>query len=289
MSSVLDSQQAIYLRQSGKVLLDRSLVRPSPQTLATLIDNLHALGFCLTKPLWERLKTQNDSRLGSFYREVLPVLQEMVGAHRSLEPFYPNFPRQVMEAEESELIFNALAHYFGFAVSDVIGDPSFRMMPEYEKARRPQLAEPHELRPIDLGDERDFDRLFKRLVGSHGSLSAEDRQVIGWFGANRDVAALMPAEIPYKENLAVLVAALPDLAAMGRSIRTAVDVLRVACALSGGDVSLAEPTRFISFPKRHRRILLGWLENCPNLTEDMLRWPERFKSEQRSKSEARIG
>lgn len=54
--------------------------------------------------------------------------------------------------------------------------------------------------------------------------------------------------------------------------KTATDVLRLAVALSEGDVSLASSVRFKKFNRAERRFLLGLLEQCGNITEDMLRY-----------------
>ena len=42
--------------------------------------------------------------------------------------------------------------------------------------------------------------------------------------------------------------------------------------MSEGDVSLAAPTKFRKFSRRERRFLLRALEDCGEITEDMLRW-----------------
>lgn len=47
--------------------------------------------------------------------------------------------------------------------------------------------------------------------------------------------------------------------------------------MSGGDVSLAENTKFRSFTRRERKALLSLLENCGQTIEDMLRWKGRWK------------
>jgi hypothetical protein len=91
---------------------------------------------------------------------VKPVLAKMVGAHREFRPMYPNFPNQVMEASEAELWFNAMANYFGFHLSDLLGDPNLVVLPQYEKEVRPFLDEHHDLRWIELGSEEDFNSIF---------------------------------------------------------------------------------------------------------------------------------
>jgi len=60
-------------------------------------------------------------------------------------------------------------------------------------------------------------------------------------------------------------------------VKTATDVLRLAVAFSDGDVSLAEPTKFMKFKRQERKWLLELLERSDQPTEDMLRWVEPWK------------
>ncbi len=68
-----------------------------------------------------------------------------------------------------------------------------------------------------------------------------------------------PEAIPVRENRAVVnearLAVDVDLL-----LDTVTDVLRLACALSGGDVTLQEPTRFRTLPRPARRALLAGLD-----------------------------
>jgi hypothetical protein len=61
------------------------------------------------------------------------------------------------------------------------------------------------------------------------------------------------------------------------TVDTATDVLRLAAALSGGDIALRERTRLRRFTRRERRFLLALLERAPNLDDDVARRRERFK------------
>src|SRR5262249_17683404 len=54
-------------------------------------------------------------------------------------------------------------------------------------------------------------------------------------------------------------------------------VLRVAVAMSGGDVSLATPGKLRRFKRTERRFLLDAMEAISAVTEDMLRRPEVWK------------
>lgn len=243
-------QKEIYLTKSLKVILpDGGNGKGAPPVVATTAKNLQSLGFGLSTPLLERLSTLPESHVAEWYEAVLPILKKMVGRHRAFKPFYPNFPKQVMEASEAELYFNAMTHYFGFVLSDMLDDPNLVVLPNYEKEARPILDEFHELRWIDLGSEADFDSIFTRLAASNGSLSESDKEILGWFATERNVSALIPDDIPQKETLAFLVATLPQPECLLPLVKTATDVLRVAVAMSKGDVSLAEPTKFRSFTK----------------------------------------
>ncbi|MEO1525275.1 MAG: TerD family protein [Planctomycetota bacterium] len=272
------TQTSIFLTKSLKVIVPAGDIAESTSpVVATTARNLQALGFGLSAPLLKRLATLSDSAVAKWYRSVLPTLKKLVGAHRKFEPFYPNFPKQVMEASDAELYLNAMTHYFGFVLSDMLDDPNLVVLPNYEKEARPILDEFHSLRWIDLGTEDEFDAIFTRLASINGSLSESDRDILGWFASERDVAKLVPDHIPQKETLAFLVATLPQPECLLPSVKTATDVLRIAVAMSDGDVSLAEATKFRNFTKRERRFLLACLESAgASRTEDMLRWKRRW-------------
>jgi len=268
---------SIYLRKSGKVILPVGTGEPTWQGVGTIAKNLQSLGFGLSSALLDRLARLPDEFIAEWYKQLLPTLKEMVGSHRTFRPMYPNFPKQVMDATEAELFFNAMTHYYGFMLSDMLGDPNLVMLPHYEKESRSTLDEFHDLRWLDLGSEEDFHAIFTRLVSSNGSLSDSDKKILRWFVSNRDIADLLPEQIPQKETLAFLVAILPQPDCLISKIKTATDILRVAVAMSNGDVSLAEPTKFRNFAKRERRFLLGCLEQCgSSMTEDILRWKDRW-------------
>ena len=271
------SSTEIYLTKCRKVILPGGSGGVASAEIATVAKNLQALGYGLSQSVLEKLATLSSQEVTNWYQEILPVLQRMVGAHREFKPMYPNFPRQVMEASHADLYLNAIVHYYGFMLSDMLGDPDFVLLPHYEKIIRPQLDELHQLRWIELGTDDDFNQLFTRLAASNASLSEMDKEILRWFATNRDVEALIPETIPQKETLAFLAALLPGSQVLIKSIKTATDVLRIAVAMSDGDVSLAEPVRFRNFAKRERRFLLSCLENTgTSRTEDMLRWKDRW-------------
>ena len=84
-----------------------------------------------------------------------------------------------------------------------------------------------------------------------------------------------------RENRAVLNGVRLVLGRSLVAVDTTTDVLRLACHVSGGDVSLATPTRFRSFGRPERRILLAALNEVVAASQDKLgdvpRYAERWK------------
>src|SRR3569833_1890087 len=212
----------IYLRRRCKVHVKEGTGSIPVSHAAALQKNIESLGFACSEPLLERLQTLSPEKLGIFYKDLVATLREIVGAHRQFKPMYPNFPEQVMEMSEARLYLNAFLHYLT------------NRLPVYEKKDRPALADEVNLRVIELGSKEDFESIFPRLAGSKTSLSAEDKKDLSWFVAQYrdDIARLIPADVPQKENLALLGAqllrctSLADTFMEGK-LKTATDVLRV--------------------------------------------------------------
>lgn len=89
-----------------------------------------------------------------------------------------------------------------------------------------------------------------------------------------------PETIPMRESSAVVNRARLDSGAT-LLLDTVTDVLRLACVLSDGDVTLLEPTRFRSPSRRVRRALLAGLDrvvaDAPDKLADVLAHREAFK------------
>lgn len=265
----------IYLRRRGKLLLKPGDGGASATQIAMVQKETEALGFVLSPAVVERMGTLSTEQLTRVLRELRKHLAPMTGAHREHRPLFPDFPRGSLALAEAELYMRAVYHYL--------------------TRRRLHLAEPQEAAPllngrapreIDLGTSEDFEALCTQLAASRSSLSAQDKADLGWFiqQYRAQVLRLLPPEIPYKENLALIGAGLlrqaPGAATdafLSERIKTATDVLRLAVALNEGDLSLAEPTRFQRMKRGERRRLLQCLDACAEPLEDMRRWSERWK------------
>ena len=269
----------IYLRRRNKIAISAtpSNDEMSDAYLVTLQKNLESLGYALSAETLKAIKQLNETQIASLYGELTEALQQLVGAHVQYKPMYPNFPKQIAEADEVELYINSQLHYFG----DWLG---VRILPDYEKLPRDEFADKVNLKTISLGDNEDFNSIFTNLTKSKTSMSDIDKQDVEWFVKTfgNDIAAILPNEMPNKENVATVSSYLLKHTALPRDtvkayFKTATDVLRLLAALSEGDVSLATTTKYKSIGRSERRMLLGLLENSGSITEDMLRYKEQWK------------
>ena len=269
------NRNSILLRRKHKVIVPRGESDLPDTYVAALGKNLEGLGYALAPEVVGALKTLSPEEAGRFHDEVLSALKELRGV-KNYRPMYPNFPRQVMEAGRAELYLNALMHYLTAWLSDLSGEREGRRiwLPTYAKEERAPLDEEVGLTVIGLGTEEELREVFTRGVSSNASISETDRAELKWFAENYGLT--LPEAIPNKEVLAFVGGLMPDDPGLRRHVRTATDVLRLAVSMSGGDLSLAEATKFRRLSRKERRSLLSLLEGCGNLSEDMLRWEGRW-------------
>jgi hypothetical protein len=176
-----------------------------------------------------------------------------------------------MDASFSELYINAIIHYWSFGT----------MLPEYEKDERLPLFEKTKYTVLDFGTYKDLQDIYNNLIQSKTSLSETDKEDLVCL--IRSGRFTLPDEIPFKENVALVVKLLieespktPNINSLSKFIKTATDVLRVITAMSDGDISLAKNCRYKSFKRKERKLLVELLDNCGNIEEDMLRYQNKW-------------
>lgn len=268
---------SIYLSRKNKIILEPGTNHLDNAYLLNLLKNIESLGYTLSAELLEVIQTLSFDDLKIFYDQLVKDIKNNVGFWVRFEPMYPNFPDQVKYTSEKELYGNAFMHYLG----DWIG---LRIMPNYIPVKRAKLEDNVKLKVIALGSEEDFDSIFLNLLRSKIAISDSDKSDLRWFIGHRGegIKKLLPEHIPSKENLAFLMASMlinniDTTELLSLHVKTATDVLRIVTGMSLGDISLAENTRFSNISKRNRKIILQCLENCGNITEDMLRNKNRWK------------
>jgi hypothetical protein len=264
----------IYLRRRKKLYVSTGEGGATLSQVCVVQMRAEQLGFVFSQSLVAQLGSLSVVDLSRFMKATLKALQKITGAHQVHKPLYPGFPWQVIALSDAQLYLNAVAHY-----------TTLCKMPNDGTERTPLLngRQPVE---IELGTLEEFELIFKQLAGSKTSLSAQDQEDLTWFakGYTGRLAHMLPSQIGFKENLGFVGALLYQYAPIEVShhflqthVKTATDVLRFAVSLSDGDVSLAAACKFKSMKRSLRKLLLGLVEGTLDPTEDMLRWPERWK------------
>ena len=278
---------AVTIRRLGAVYIPSATGGPAPSCFAspqeaqptpqrgadagvdTALTTLRALGYRLSDPAREALTSPEQAWT------LVNAAARLSSGSPSAEyrPFYPDFPIQVRSASEAALLVNAALHYLG----DVVG---VRILPDYRPSpREPLPGDDGALTELGLATTQDLERIVADLIAQATPFSAQDRADLT---ALRDFGPKAAPRVAVKENLAVLTVTFPDLD-FSASYRTVTDVLRLAVAMAGGDVSLAEPCRFPSFSRAQRRRLLGLLDavgqvqDSRDSAEEMARRCERWK------------
>jgi hypothetical protein len=269
--------QGLFLRRRSKVHVPMGTGGATRAQVASAVREVTAFRCVLSEPLIEQIGLLSAPELKHWLREIVGVLRRETGAHVHHRPFYPDFPEQVLTASEAQLYLNAVVHYL-----------TLRRLPPAELARPPMLEGNFISRVIEPGSVSEFESLLGPLVSSRTSLSEEETADVAWFirEYKSDVFRLLPEAVPFREIRAQVGGALILHVAgdarvdafLERNVETATDVLRLAVALNGGDVSLTTAsTRFTAMKRSMRRLLLRLLDHIPNAAEDVMRHAERWK------------
>lgn len=230
--------------------------------------------------------------------EIIGWARELVGDHVRHNTYFIDFPANVPGTIEfwAQCVRDALAKPGGRA--DVLSLPggdggviNLLTLPgygRYQHAYEEMVARHEELIPalsdritvLHLGGtaEEEASRLYEELAGSTVPLSGEALQALRFLAAYHGGAVV--TELLIRENKAVVNAARVRIG-LAPEVDTLTDVLRVAAELSGGDVTLATPTRFRSFPRAQRRVVLAALDAiasaAPGSLPDVRRHAEQWK------------
>lgn len=264
----------ILLRRKNKVILGIGTAKvANDRCITTIMKNIEELGYTFSREVFGVLRTYSVNELTEFYLELKAALMKLKGANVVYMPMYADFPKGVMDAHFSELYINAMVHYW----SDGI------LYPKNHRKRvndRLPLFDETKVKVLQLGSEADVRQIFDNICTSRTSISRTDREDIAYLFETENMK--LPDDIPHKENAAYISALylqkkpLANVSELRKYVKTATDVLRLVTAMSDGDVSLAENTRYRSFSRRQRRMIMELLSGCPNIEEDMLRYKERW-------------
>lgn len=237
--------------QENKIVIEDICSSENKVLAASFNAELMQLGYMMDENLYTQVAHLPHKVVKNLYRDVINELRQMKGADVDYKPFYPNFPKQVMEMSEFELYSNAIIHYWTFG----------QWLPYYEKEKRSVALEEVNYTMLSAMSEEEFRSIFTQKICANDSISQDDKKIVEWFIDNYGDLEY-PQEIPFKENLCLVAAKLLEKGEdISHCVKTATDVLRVATYLSKGDISLAQNTKFVSLPRKTRKALCRILEN----------------------------
>ena len=270
---------SIILRRKNRVFInDNDMLKSlsgaagekNKQIVATMNKNIEVFGYTMSEALFDKLVHMKAKSREVVYDILVNGLKEITGSDKVYNPMYPNFPESVMKKDDFELYFNAIVHYWSFGT----------LLPYEEKEERAPLFNTAKVKVLEAGSFNDLNDIFNNLCASKTSLSKND--VDDMIFILNSVKVTLPDEIPFKENAACVCRLLVDTGVdtdgslCKKYVKTATDILRLITAMSDGDVSLAENTKFRNLKRSERRIIMNLLAGCGNAAEDMNRYAGRW-------------
>ncbi|MBB4689990.1 hypothetical protein [Paractinoplanes abujensis] len=264
---------------------------------AVLLD----VGFSASRALLEHVGALAPAPAMDLAATVVSAVRELVGDHVRHNAYFIGFPHDVPDTVEFwvERLRAAVLTGGGTATDEqlrdavVAGAVNLLDLPGYGTYQHTyaDLLAAHDdliaaagdrLTVLHLGDPAEVEaaRLYLALAGSTTPLGEADLTLLGEL-AVACADDTQPELIPVRENRAVLNGVRLALGRPLVAVDTTTDVLRLACQVSGGDVSLRTPTRFRAFRRPERRILLAALDEVVRADRaklgDVAAYGERWK------------
>lgn len=261
-------------------------------------------GFKASGPLLEHISGLEPGAAMDRALVVLGAVRELVGDHVQHNSYFIDFPNNVPDTLEfwvsclREALVPARVGSDGGVPSDaelmalapwvnLLDLPTYGT---YQHTYADMLAVHDDLIPsvkdrvtvVHLGKSlaEETSELYLELASSAVPLGETDLALLGQL-ARECVKGAQPETIPVRENRAVINAVRLTAGSDLVAIDTVTDVLRLACQVSGGDVSLAQPTRFRSFTNKERSVLMRALDSVvaenPAKLGDVRRHARRWK------------
>lgn len=262
---------------------------------------LATAGYKATRELLEHVAGLEPGAATDLAADVVGAARALVGDHVRHNAYFIDFPRGVPDTVEfwvsclrSAFVTTKRRKATDRELLALLGDGLVGLLdlPRYGRYQHTyaELLAAHDELIASVKDrvtllrlggslEEETHALYRTLAESATPLGEADLGLLAELAGGCGDVEL--AAVPVRENRAVLNAARLTTGRPLVAVDTVLDVLRTACQASGGDVTLAEPTRFRSFSRRERRVLLDALDRVVAGHEgklgDVNRFSRRFK------------
>lgn len=252
---ILIQHHQIRLPQSsGESDLDK-------QILATIMSNITYYGFALSIKALASLRHCRTTDVEVWWGQVEPVFKYFCGNNKSMGEFvvYKNFPGEVLAMDEFDYWARQILMYWG------LPNEYFSQTP----LPREPVNEKRNLKVLHQATEKSLDQIHLSLLQLPARWTDEQYEDVLYLYQNAPLADPLKYLI-FKENMVKLMEYFLQQN-LRVQVDSATDVLRLAVAMSDGDVSLRKPGKFKRFPRRQRKFLLSLLQTCGHLQEDVFR------------------
>lgn len=243
-------------------------------SVATLVCNMAYFGYKPHVEVIHAMKACSDAVLGDFWNDLKSAMASVKKTDVGMEQFvvYKNFPQEVLSQTEQEYWDQQIKIYSGELAQEDAGE---------EVKERAELTVLESLAVLRLSEESSLELIYKKLVSKKSSWGEDEKNQIQVLSDCLQLSALNIADFGFKENaMQVFSAIVQDEKRRAETklvIADATDVIRLAVALSGGNIQEWGTTRFKSFSRGIRRILMTLLEESKNLEQDVSQHQEVWK------------
>jgi len=242
------------------------------ESLGTIVSNLAHYGFIPSLEATQKIMQLSDAGIYEFWSKVKPALAYVTGEDRNMgdHVVYKNFPKEVLEMDEAQYWINQILMYWG------LPNELFTQ----EASEREPLSEKLKLKVLDLADETTAEKIFNRLCKVPSKWTDFQRAQADYLIKTYSQFTIDMDDFSFKENGVTLVAnQFGDVVEGKRRVvfSTSTDVLRLAAALSEGDISLRQKSRFRKFSRPERRVLVNLIDGAKNIEHDFAMRPEQWK------------
>lgn len=276
----------VILRRKQQILLsdiaDGQFNKNLKPYISVLNSNLMQLGYRLSYKLMNHLMMTTEKYILEVQDFLIDNINKMIGNAENMKPLFPNFPETVLSMNFVDtIIFNIIYAELEFdrekfnKVLEVFGIVENEIKDEAKRINT-------KLKPIDIAFPEDINNLTKNIINAKTAYSEQDREDLDiLFDYNySNIKAMLPESILFKENMVYIVKLLlskgVNTQEFAHLFKTYTDVLRLAVALSEGDISLAENTYFKNFKRKERKMILQLFNSCKINPEDLFRHKQMY-------------
>lgn len=270
-------ENVILMKKRNKIIIpEGTATERNPVLVGTFLMNFNNIGFIMNSDVIDRLFGMTREELIEASRVLTEIAEERTYIYPAALRANRQFPQSTLDRSEAVQFIEQVLHY---VTGDIVELDSVGNQRSVYQGWRNKIV-------LSLGTMDDFEEIISNLISANTAISVDDRETLFKVFRKRNqtftdiLEGKNEDEIPNKENLAfianLIMSEKGDYGVIRKFIKTSTDVLRIITAYSDGDITLKNPTRYKSMPRKMRRFFMQVLSNVAN-QEDLCRYPEQWK------------